>query len=143
MKIRVANRYGLILALLCALFAIRIAGQLLQYLTPQEFLPAFDAFQGSDLGYGSLLIYQVIILSVMVIATAKVCLAKMHPNATLGGWLFALGGIYLAGSLGRIVIGLASADAHPWFHAWIPAFFHIVLASFLITLGRFHQTQVK
>jgi hypothetical protein len=41
----------------------------------------------------------------------------------------------MAGSLLRIAIGLAWPAAPHWFTAWIPAFFHLVLAAFVIILA--------
>ena len=49
-----------------------------------------------------------------------------------------IGGLYLAGSLLRIAVGLAVPAAHPWFSTWIPAAFHVVLAGYVLALARVH-----
>lgn len=138
MDIHVARRYGAVLALLTGLFFLRIAGQFIQALAPQAFLPDFGAFQGSALSYGALLLSQIVILTAMAISTSKVFRCRSRPSANTARWLLWLGAIYMVVSLGRIAIGLVGEDPHLWFRAWIPAFFHVVLASFVLTLGRFH-----
>ena len=35
-------------------------------------------------------------------------------------------------------VGLAVPDAHAWFKAWIPAFFHVVLAAFVLVVSFYH-----
>ena len=56
----------------------------------------------------------------------------------MGRILAWIGGIYMAGSLARLAVGLAVTDAPPWFTAWISAVFHVVLAGFVLTLAAYH-----
>lgn len=58
---------------------------------------------------------------------------NMRPRG--GRMLLWLGGFYMAGSLARIVVGLAVPAAHPWFSTWIPAAFHVVLAGYVLALA--------
>src|SRR2546421_7973163 len=51
-------------------------------------------------------------------------------------WLTGLGAIYLTAALARIVIGISIETAPAWFRAWISGVFHVVLASFLLEIGR-------
>ncbi len=51
-----------------------------------------------------------------------------------------LGLLYFMAMAFRLVIGFAVAPNHPWFGALIPAFFHLVLASFMMLVGHFHHT---
>ena len=50
--------HALLLGLFTALFALRVAAQLVQYASPSRFLPPFDAWQGSGLAYPVLLASQ-------------------------------------------------------------------------------------
>lgn len=113
--------------LLTFLFSLRVAGQAIQRWAPQSWLPPFDAFQGSDLPYWFLLFVQLLILAAMAFYS-------LRPRG--GRVLLWIGGLYMAGSLLRIMIGLAVPDAHPWFRAWISGVFHLVLAAYLLVLGR-------
>ena len=127
--------YGAALAALSLLFALRIAGQALQRWMPQAFLPDFGSFQGSSLPYPLLLSAQLVILALMSRATYLVSTGQYRrtPGATRTLWW--IGAIYMIASLSRIAAGFAYAHASSWFTAWIPAFFHVVLAGFLLTLA--------
>lgn len=126
------------LTALSALFAVRVAGQAVQFWAPQPFLPAFDRFQGSTVDYPLLLATQLLILGWMLLTCVRARRGLSRPNASLGRALGWFGGVYLAASLARIVIGVAVPSAPAWFTAWIPAFFHLVLAGFVLTLAHFH-----
>lgn len=60
------------------------------------------------------------------------------PHYWRGIWLLTFGSIYFLLMLFRLIVGFTFAPDHPWFGAWIPAFFHMVLASFVLLVGHFH-----
>ena len=127
--------YALALWALASLFTLRVLGQAIQRWWPQPYLPAFGAFQGSGLAYSVLLSAQIGILWLMIRASWRVGTGRQRSSARrlrILGWF---GGAYMAGSILRIVIGLASPDAPPWFRTWIPALFHLVLAGFVVVLA--------
>ena len=128
-------RLALALFVLTALFAMRVAGQAVQAAFPQPWLPPFAAFQGSRLPYAILLSTQVVILILMVRASLRVARGMLWRSVHARALLLWLGGTYLAASLLRIAVGLAIPNAHPWFSTWIPAVFHVVLASWVLLLG--------
>jgi hypothetical protein len=121
--------------MLTLLFALRVLGQAVQHWWPRDFLPPFDAFQGSGLGYPWLLTAQVIILALMIRSCRRVNAGAPYPSQRSARFLAWFGGIYLAGSVCRLVVGLLLPDVPHWFRAWIPAFFHLVLASFVLVLA--------
>jgi hypothetical protein len=121
------------------LFAMRVLGQAVQHWWPQTYLPPFNAFQGSRLSYPTLLSAQAIILWLMVRTSWRATTGSFLPSdrkSVLWAWI---GGIYMSGSLLRIVIGLASPNAPHWFKVWIPALFHLVLAGFVLTLALYYR----
>lgn len=124
--------------LLCALFAARVLGQALQRWLPQPFLPPEEAFQGSSLPYGILLATQLAILAAMLYVTFRMQTGALVPSRHLGFGLAWAGAVYMTFSIGRIAVGLAMPDAHSWFRTWIPAFFHLVLAGFVLTVSVYH-----
>ena len=134
------RRYAWALGALTGLFALRVAGQALQRWAPLPDLPAFDEFQGSALPYWLLLAIQLFLLALMGSITSDVAAGTRRRNRHAARVLAWLGGIYMAGSLGRIAAGLVLADPAPWFTAWIPAFFHVILAGFVLTLAAYHAT---
>jgi hypothetical protein len=144
------NRYGSpirlyagLLWLLSFLFTLRVLGQALQRWLPQPFLPPFNAFQGSGLPYWLLLSAQLGILAVMVHVSLGVQAGTLTSSRRTGNALAWFGQIYMAGSLLRIAIGLALPAAPAWFSTWIPAFFHVVLAGFVLTLSSYFRYQAR
>jgi hypothetical protein len=123
---------------LSALFAVRVLGQAVQRWVPQPSLPPFEAFQGSRLPYWLLLSFQLVILAVMGRVAWRVQVNRLAPSRRVGLWLAGAGAGYMALALGRIAIGLAVTDAHAWFTTWIPAFFHVVLAGFVLAVSLYH-----
>jgi hypothetical protein len=130
--------YATALWLLACLFSLRVAGQAIQGWAPQPFLPHFDSFQGSGLPYWLLLPAQIVILGVMVLTCWRISVGLSAPNPRLGRALFYAGAVYMVGSLGRIAVGWAVPEAAPWFRTWIPAFFHVVLASYVLAVAGYH-----
>jgi hypothetical protein len=131
-------RYAFALAALTGLFGARVLAQALQRWSPVASLPPFDDFQGSDLPYWILLSTQLLLLAWMMAVTRNVA-AGRYPKPRTGRLLAWIGGIYMAGSVARIVVGLGVADAPAWFTAWISAVFHLVLAGFVLTLAAYHR----
>ena len=133
------RHYSTLLWLLTGLFAMRVAGQAIQRWLPQPFLPSFHAFQGSSLPYWGLLSAQLLILGAMMRTAWRIQMSKLAPSRRAGTVLSWIGGVYMAGALGRIVVGLAVPGAPAWFSTWIPAVFHVVLAGFVLTLALYHR----
>jgi hypothetical protein len=109
----------LLLWSLTALFAFRVAAQLVQYTSPTPLLPSFEAWQGSGLGYPVLLASQLVILVLMISGVNRIARGT-PPVRRVGVWLLALGGVYFAVMAVRL------------------ALFHLVLAGYLLTLGHYH-----
>lgn len=123
---------------LTVLFAARVAGQAVQGWIPLSFLPPFDAFQGSNLPYWLLLLAQLAILAVMACVSWRVHRGRLAPSRRWGLALAWAGALYMAVALGRISVGLLLPEAPAWFRTWIPAFFHVVLAGFVLAVCVYH-----
>ena len=130
-------RYAFALAALTGLFGARVVAQALQRWAPIGSLPPFDDFQGSNLPYWFLLATQLLLLGWMAAAMRGVAAARPR-KPRMGRILAWIGGVYMAGSLARLAVGLAVTNAPPWFTAWISAVFHVVLAAFVLTLAAYH-----
>lgn len=125
------------------LFILRVAVQLIQRYFPLNFLPPFDAWYSGVMAYPWLLATQILIIAVMgwlIIGFAK---SDTRPKRKLGIGLLLVGGIYFLIMLFRLVAGFTFAVESPWLGAHIPAFFHLVLASFVLLLGKFHYVYGK
>jgi hypothetical protein len=134
----VERRLAVLLWLLTALFALRVAGQVTQRWTPQPYLPPFEAFQGSNLPYAPLLASQLVILALMCVASYRVGRAVLEPRRRVGWALAGAGSLYMAVALGRIAVGLLWPESPSWFRTWIPAALHVVLAAFVLALSFYH-----
>jgi len=106
--------------------------------TKYAFLPPFEAWYSGSMAYPWLLASQIPIIVVMVWVINGFAKGRIPARRKLGIWLLALGGIYFVVMLFRLIAGFAFATHHHWLGAHIPAFFHIVLASFVLLVGHFH-----
>ena len=127
-----------LLWILLLLFALRVAGQAVQKWQPQAYLPSFGEFQGSGIPYPALLAVQLVILAVMGRVCWRVHSGTLLASHRTGKILRMFGWLYMTGSLARIVVGLLISAAPGWFTTWIPAFFHVVLATFVLVVAHCH-----
>jgi len=123
---------------LFSLFLLRVLGQLVQNLSDISFLPPYEKWQGSTVAYPLLLASQVLILGFMGVVIKGLILRRTKANSQMGSWLLVIGSLYFGAMFLRLLGGLTFASDHPWWAATIPTFFHLVLASFVLVLGRFH-----
>ncbi len=135
------HKYYVSLLYLCIfLFLFRVVAQLIQKFYDLPFLPPFEAWYSGALAYHWLLAAQILILAVMSWTCAGIANGRILARRKLGVWLFALGGIYFTVMVFRLIAGFTFAVDHYWLGAHIPAFFHIVLAAFVLLVGHFHNT---
>ena len=131
------RRYVPWMLLLAGLFGLRVAAQLAQAVYEVPFLPPFDDWQGSVIPYPALLPTQAGILVAMAVVIARVRTDTIAPRPWKRQACFAIGGPYLAVMAFRLVAGLTFLSDYAWFAQTLPAFFHMVLAAFVLTLGRY------
>ena len=117
---------------LTALFLLRILAQPLADRIPA--LPPFDAWQGSRLTYPMLLVSQLAILALMVWGNLRAPGLSAQPR--LARVLTLAGAAYFVTMFVRLGVGLLWADAPVWFERPLPAFFHLVLASWVLLIAR-------
>jgi hypothetical protein len=134
-----ATAHAGVLWVLAGLFSARVSGQALQHWAPLPFLPPFEAFQGSGLPYLLLLSAQLAILGWMCRLAWRVSAGTLLPRHRTGRILARAGWLYFICMLVRLTVGLAFDTGSPWFEAWIPAAFHMVLAAFVLTLAAYHR----
>lgn len=133
-----SRRYAPYLAALLALFAFRVVAQPLQFVLGLPFLPAYDAWHSGRLPYGLLVVFQVLILVLMLRITLSFRRSTVRPRRRSGWIILGFGAVYFAVMSARLALGLTWLADHDWFGKPVPAFFHLVLAAFVITVGLFH-----
>ena len=132
-----ANRHFRWLFALAGLFVLRVLAQLIQAVQPVSILPPFDAWHGAVLPYPVLVASQIVLVLVFAIILVRVRRETIIPRRWKYRVCFALGGVYFAFMAFRFVSGLTFFVNDAWFAKHLPAFFHVVLASFILVLGHY------
>ncbi len=128
--------------LLAALFCFRVLAQLAQWIHPTGLLPPFAAWHSETLPYWLLLVSQIAIIAAMAYVVVRVRNGGLRPSPVLATGLFWFGAAYFAGMAFRLVAGQTFLSHIAWFAAPLPAFFHLVLAGFVMLLGRYHSARL-
>lgn len=130
-----------VLTLLLFLFCLRVLGQALVAFFGVTFLPPMQEWFSGLLPYPELLASQVIIIAIY----GKICLDFGRgygyfatPRLRWGKNLLRFGFVYFGAMIVRYIIRMALYPQYRWTRGCIPIFFHSVLASFLLVLGRYH-----
>lgn len=122
-----------------ALFVLRVAGQVLVAIRPRQWLPPMA--QWNLVPYPILLPIQLGFIAIMVwidmafTANSGIATGK-HPG--FGSFLIAFSAVYAAAMPIRYALRMRRRPDQRWFGGTIPMVFHLVLASYLFTLGRFY-----
>ncbi len=122
-------------SMLSVVFLLRVAGQAIQRWFPVEFLPPFEAWQGSGLAYSVLLACQVVILGLLATAIRGMVRRRRMLGATASRCVVVIGFVYFAGMALRLILGLTVFDDNRWFTAWISTALHLDLAAIVILWG--------
>lgn len=121
-----------ILVIFTVLFLVRVLAQLVQWATPSALLPPFEAWQGSGLPYPVLLAAQIAILAAMVWAIRRRHAGLRVFAPWLAGPALWFAVAYLLAMLARLAAGFTLLSDVAWFARSLPAYFHLVLACFLL-----------
>ncbi len=129
------QHYFRVLLLLGGMFVLRVLAQLIQAVHPVSVLPPFEVWQGSATAYPVLLSAQIAIVVILASVLWGVGTHSVSPRPWKYRVCFAFGGVYFASMAFRFVAGLTIFSEVTWFSRTLPAFFHMVLATFLLTFG--------
>ena len=132
------------LAFFTLLFLMRVLGQVLVATRPRRWLPPMEGENWNLVPYHILLPAQLTILIFMAFVILGVS-AELPPfgarRISVGLILMTLSAVYAAVMALRYVVRMARRPDQRWFGGAIPIVFHMVLASFLLTWGRFHASR--
>lgn len=131
------RRYFPWMLALVGLFVLRVLAQLIQAVHPIPGLPPFEAWHGAVLPYPLLLATQVLLIVGLVYILRQVRADAIAPRPWQYRVCFLLGGIYFFFMAFRLIGGLTILADHAWFAKSLPAFFHVVLATFILMLGHY------
>jgi putative CocE/NonD family hydrolase len=130
-----------VLWVLLALFVVRVLGQLIVVIAAPPFLPPMEEWLSGSIPYPYLLASQILIILLMIKMYRDVQRTKNFwgtPKRGLGKALVSFGMIYLTVMIIRYTIRMSLYPLGRWTGGSIPIIFHLVLASFVLTLGVFH-----
>lgn len=131
--------YGTLLAVLLALFVLRVLGQVVVALARPRWLPPMREWYSGLLPYRFLLPVQVVFIAAMAKMTFDVRAGGVGwaaPRPGLGAVLVWLSFVYAAAMIVRLAVWLRRPPERR--RAWIPIPFHLVLAAFLFVFGSWH-----
>ena len=129
--------YGAPLWVLTGLFAFRVIAQPAA-LVADGLLPSFESWDGGVLPYPLLLATQVLILSWLGLTAWQVSTGTLVRRRRIGRAALAFGSVYFAFMFLRLVLGATVLSDVRWFASPLPAFFHLVLATYLVVYGYAH-----
>ncbi len=125
------------------LFIFRVTAQCVQWLSPLEWLPAFGRWQGSNLPYPLLFAVQLMLIVGMTAVAWRVATRRAFPDRRLGVVLMVVGVLYFSGMALRLLLGVTVLADRAWFATVLPALFHLVLATFVLTWGVYHRSRAR
>lgn len=138
---RTNAQYALVLGLLTGLFALRVAGQALVAFSDAPFLPPMEQWYSGLMSYALLLPIQIIMIVAMGLIVRDI--SRNHgtfaiPRPRISPWLVGFSYLYALSMVIRYVVTMTVYPERRWFGHTIPIWFHLVLAAFVYTLGRYH-----
>ena len=101
-------------------------------------MPGFESWHGGVLPYPALLLAQLLIIAWFVRTAWRFSKSTVAPQRRRGLWVVAFGAVYFLTMLTRLLLGLTVLHESRWFTSYLPTFFHLVLASYLLLYGHFH-----
>ncbi len=134
------ERAAPLLAVLSAVFLLRVVAQAAQWVGDVDWLPAFDAWQSGAVPYAGLFASQLAILGLQFWLIVNVRSGRFDPSPAVGLTLFGLGLVYFLFMLFRLIAGFTFLTGHSWFDAPLPSLFHMVLAAFIVVVSRVGST---
>jgi hypothetical protein len=132
--------HGRILALLTALFALRVIGQCIVEMFSVQWLPPSSAWASGLIPYPILLAVQIVMLAAMLKIVADVSRERgfgAQPRPAWSRFLIGFSAVYAAAMALRYVLTMIFIPEMRWLGGVIPISFHFVLAAFLYTWARF------
>lgn len=136
------RRYVVALWLLTALFAFRVVAQPAA-LAFDRLLPSFNSWDGGVLPYPVLLVTQLVILGWLARTAWRFSTGTVVPRRPIGRIALAFGGVYFSVMFLRLLLGATILSDVRWFASPLPAFFHLVLATYLLVYGYCHVHTVS
>ena len=132
MSAKPSQRYAPWLWLLLGLFTIRVVAQPIALRVDTPLLPRFESWHSGLLPYPLLVLTQVVILLWLARTAWTFTTGVVAPRSRLGVLMMAIGGVYFAAMVMRLLLGATVLTDARWFASPLPTVFHLVLATYLL-----------
>lgn len=126
--------------LLIGLFTLRVAAQPTALVVTHRLLPPFESWHSGTMPYPLLLASQLVILAAMAWTARRIGAGTLRARPRVGVFMTVFGAVYLGSMLIRLLLGVTVLQGSRWFSSWLPTLFHLVLATFVLLVGRYHVT---
>ena len=133
--------YSPYLWLFTVLLFLRVIGQIVVVLWAPRWLPPMRQWQSGLLPYPVLLLSQAIVLTLLVwicVDFTRGTGVFVDRRPEMGRFVIVVSYVYVAGMAIRYVVRMTRRPDQRWFGGTIPIVFHVVIAAFLWTFGRYH-----
>lgn len=137
-----AGPHALALTTLTLLFALRVLGQILVAFWHVPYLPPMEHWMSGLMPYWLLLPCQIALLALMETICVHAWRGHGRFTRTSAATVrrLKIGGIiYLVAVIARYAITMALYPQMRWLGGCIPIAFHVVLATFVLTLARYYR----
>ena len=134
------------MALLTALFFLRVVGQALVAHASVGWLPAMEHWASGPIPYPALLATQIMMLIFMAKVSKDIWLGTglfAAPRPSCARFLIGFSALYAGAMALRYVLTMIYRPEMRWFGDAIPIVFHFVLAAFIYTWGRLHSRRAR
>jgi hypothetical protein len=131
--------------LLLLLFVLRVTGQVLVAFFGVTWLPPMSEWYSGLMSYQYLLPSQILIIGLMTAICRDFSRGEgffVEPKRFFGVYWLYFGYVYLAVMVARYPIQMIVEPETRWFGRTIPIFFHWILASYVILVGRWHRRRL-
>ena len=133
-----SRRYAPWLWLLLGLFTVRVLAQPIALRVDTPLLPRFESWHSGVLPYPLLVLAQLVIILWLARTAWMFSTGAIAPRHRFGALMMALGGVYFASMVARLLLGATVLSHERWFASPLPTVFHLVLAAYLLVYGHFH-----
>ena len=138
-----ARRFAPLMWVLTGLFALRVVAQPAALVIESSLLPPFESWHSAILPYPLLLLAQILLLAWLSRTASSFGAGNVTGHPRVARLATAVGVVYLAVMLARLVLGLTLLAAVRWFASPIPTIFHLVLATYLLVFGYVHANLAR
>ena len=131
-----------LLAILTAAFALRVAGQFIVSRRAPTWLPPMVEWYSGVVPYPRLLAIQVVMLAAMSVVVIRLALgwpAFVDPRPVLGTLLLLIAWPYALSMAIRYAVRMWRHPEARWTGRTIPIVFHVVLATWLFVVGSYFR----